>query len=144
LALRLPFWSDSQFTAVAHRRWRAPSAPYRQPRASDFKQSRVGFRRLRDYGNAKGVGSETSTAALPDRRDLIDGFVAEDETVWMRFKVAGTQGGKLYGLPPTGKRIEVPEIGVMRFADGKWKEAWYFADELGLMPQLNALHMLEA
>jgi hypothetical protein len=35
------------------------------------------------------------------------------------------------------------EIGVMRFADGKWKEAWYFADELGLMLQLNALHMLE-
>ena len=29
------------------------------------------------------------------------------------------------------------------FADGKWKEAWYFADELGLMLQLNALHMLE-
>jgi len=50
----------------------------------------------------------------------------------MRFKVAGTQ--------PTGKRIELPEIGVMRFADGKWKEAWYFADELGLMLQLNALH----
>ena len=24
----------------------------------------------------------------------------------MRFKVAGTQGGKLYGLTPTGKRIE--------------------------------------
>jgi predicted ester cyclase len=62
----------------------------------------------------------------------------------MRFKVAGTQGGTLYGLTPTGKGIEVPEIGVMRFADGKWKEAWYFADELGLMLQLNALHMLEA
>jgi hypothetical protein len=37
-----------------------------------------------------------------------------------------------------------PEIGVMRFADGKWKEARYFADELNLMLQLNALHMLEA
>lgn len=32
----------------------------------------------------------------------------------------------------------------MRFADGKWKEVWYFADERGLMLQLNALqHMLE-
>jgi hypothetical protein len=28
--------------------------------------------------------------------------------------------------------------------DGKWKETWYFAAELGLMLQLNALHMLEA
>jgi predicted ester cyclase len=132
---------DRNRLMVARSKGAAPPANLRAP---DFKQSRVGFQHLRDYGNAKGVGSETITAALPDRRDLIDGFIAEGETVWMRFKVAGTQGGKLYGLPPTGKRIEVPEIGVMRFADGKWKEAWYFADELGLMLQLNALHMLEA
>jgi predicted ester cyclase len=62
----------------------------------------------------------------------------------MRFKVAGTHGGKLYGLPPTGRRVEVPEIGIMRFTDGKWKDAFYFADELGLMLQLDALHMLQA
>ena len=30
----------------------------------------------------------------------------------------------------------------MRFADGKWKDAFYFAD--GLMLQLDALHMLKA
>jgi predicted ester cyclase len=131
---------DRNRLMVARSKGAAPPADLRAP---DFKQSRVGFQHLRDHGNAKGVGSETITAALPDRRDRIDGFIAEGETVWMRFKVAGTQGGRLYGLPPSGKRIEVPEIGVMRFADGKWKEAWYFADELGLMLQLNALHMLE-
>jgi predicted ester cyclase len=118
------------------------AAPPADLRAADFKQRRVGFQHLRDYGNAKGVGNETITVALPDRRDRIDGFFAEGETVWMRFKVAGTHGGKLYGLPPTGRRVEVPEIGIMRFADGKWKDAWYFADELGLMLQLDALHML--
>ena len=66
--------------------------------------------------------------APPDRRDRVDGFIAEDETIWMRFKVAGTQGGKLHGLPPTGKRVEVPAIGVMRFTGGKWKE-------LGTLPK---------
>jgi hypothetical protein len=40
------------------------------------------------------------------------------------------------------RRIEIPEIGIARFADGKWKEGWYFGDELGLMLQLGALHML--
>jgi predicted ester cyclase len=119
------------------------SAPPRNLRAPDFKQRRVGFQHLRDYGNAKGVGKETITKSLPDRHDRIDGFIAEGETVWMRFKVAGTQNGKLYGLPPTGRRVEVPEIGIMRFDDGKWKSAWYFADELGLMLQLGALQMLE-
>ena len=132
---------DRNRLMVARSKGAAPPADLRAP---DFKQRRVGFQHMRDYGNAKGVGDETITVSLPDRRDRIDGFIAEGETVWMRFKVAGTHGGKLYGLPPTGRRVEVPEIGVMRFADGKWKDAWYFADELGLMLQLDALHMLEA
>ena len=57
----------------------------------------------------------------------------------MRFKVAGTHGAPLYGLPATGRQVEVPEVGIMRIADGKWKEAWYFADELSLMMQLGML-----
>src|SRR6266508_973463 len=118
------------------------SSPSPGDRAPDLRQTRVGFAHLRDYGNANGVGKETITAALPDRRDRIDGFIAEGEYVWMRFKVAGTHGAKLYGLPPTGRRVEVPEIGIMRIVDGKWKEAWYFADELGLLLQLGATHML--
>lgn len=132
---------DRNRLMVARSKGAAPPANLRAP---DFKQRRVGFQHMRDYGNAKGVANQTITAALPDRRDRIDGFIAEGETVWMRFKVAGTHGGHLYGVPPTGRRIEVPEIGVMRFADGKWQDAWYFADELGLMLQLDALHMLAA
>jgi predicted ester cyclase len=115
------------------------SAPAASDRAADFKQTRVGFQHLRDYGNAHGVGSETITAALPDRRDRVDDVLAEGDKVWMRFRVAGTHGGRLYGLAPTGKRVEVPEVGIFRFADGKWKESWYFADELGLLLQLGAV-----
>ncbi len=115
------------------------SAPAASDRASDFRQTRVGFQHLRDYGNAKGVGSETITAALPGRRDRVDDVLAERDEVWMRFRVAGTHGGRLYGLAPTGRRVEVPEVGRMRFVDGKWKEAWYFADELGLLLQLDAV-----
>jgi predicted ester cyclase len=115
------------------------SAPAASERAADFRQTRVGFQHLRDYGNAKGVGKETITAALPGRRDRIDEVLAEGDEVWMRFRVAGMHGGRLYGLAPTQKAVEVPEVGITRFADGKWKEAWYFADELGLLLQLDAV-----
>jgi predicted ester cyclase len=114
------------------------SAPV-SDRTADFRQTRVGFQHLRDYGNARGVGAETITSALPDRSDRIDDVLAQDEKVWMRFKVAGTHGGKLYGIAPTQKRVEVPEVGIMRIVDGKWKEAWYFADELGLLLQIDAV-----
>jgi predicted ester cyclase len=118
------------------------STPPASDRAADFRQTRVGFQHLRDHGTAKGVAKETITAALPGRRDRIDDLIAEDEHVWMRFKVAGTHGAPLYGLPATNKQVEVPEVGIMRITDGKWKEAWYFADELGLLLQLGAEDML--
>lgn len=120
------------------------SAPPAGDRAADYRQRRFGFQHLRDYGIAKGVVEQSITASLPDRRDRIDGFLAEGDKVWMRFKIAGTHTANLYGLAPTNKRIEAPEVGIMRIVDGKWKEAWYFGDELGLLLQLNALHMLQS
>jgi predicted ester cyclase len=130
---------DRQRLIVAQSKGAAPPSGVR---SVDYRQSRQGFQHLRDYGNAHGVGKETPTLALPDRRDLIDTFLAEGDTVWMQFKIAGTHKANLYGFPATGKRIEIPEIGIARFADGKWKEGWYFGDELGLMLQLGAVHML--
>jgi len=119
------------------------SAPPKDYRAPDYRQRRLGFQHMRDWGNANGVGKETPTTALPDRRDSVDGFIAEGDKVWMQFRIAGTQTGRLYGVAPTGRRLEAAEIGIVRVVDGKWKDAWYFGDELGMMLQLNALHMLK-
>jgi predicted ester cyclase len=130
---------DRNRLMVARSKGSAPSAADRAP---DFRVTRVGFQHLRDYGNAKGVGRENISAALPDRRDRIDGLIADGEQVWMRFKVAGTHGANLYGMPATGRAVEVPELAIVRIVDGKWKEAWYFGDELGLLLQLGAVHML--
>jgi predicted ester cyclase len=43
----------------------------------------------------------------------------------------------LYSLPPAGRRVEAAEIGIARIVDGKWQDAWYFGDELGLLLQLG-------
>ncbi len=120
------------------------SSPPPEDRTGDYKQLRQGFQHLRDYGVAKGVAKQTPTLALPDRSDLVDDLLAEGDSVWMKFKIAGTQTGPLYGHPPTNRRIEIPEIGIARFAGGRWKEGWYFGDELGMMLQLDALQMLKA
>ena len=44
-------------------------------------------------------------------------------------------------LPAPLEEIEQAD-GVMRIADGKWKESWYFGDELGLLLQLDILQVL--
>jgi predicted ester cyclase len=112
--------------------------------APDFRQTRVGFQYLRDYGDKKGVPEQNITAAMPERHDRIEDFIAEGENVWMRFRLNAVQSKPLYGLPPAGKHVDVTEIGVMRVVDGKWKQAWYFGDELGLLLQLGILDTLQA
>ena len=55
----------------------------------------------------------------------------------MRFNVAGTHTVSMYGIPPTGKVVEVAEIGTAKFVHGKWARSWYLGDELGMILQLG-------
>jgi predicted ester cyclase len=113
------------------------STPPKDVRAADFKQLRNGFFNLREFGIRNGAAKETVALAMPERRDPIDGLLAEGDKVWMRFKLSAVHAKPLYGLPPTGRRVEAAEIGIARIVDGKWQDAWYFGDELGLLLQLG-------
>jgi predicted ester cyclase len=117
------------------------SSPFaRDNYAPDFRQTRVGFQHLRDYGEKTGTGSQNLTAATSERRDRIENLIAEGDKVAMRFRVVAVHTKPLYGLPPSGKRIEVAEVGIFRVVDGKLKEAWYYGDELGLLLQLGIVN----
>ncbi len=111
-------------------------------RSPAYKQRRQGLQHLRNYGVANGTAEFTPTRAFPGRNDRITGLLAEGEKVWMQFNLRGTHKASFYGFPATGLRVEMPEVGIMRVVDGKWVEGWYFGDELGILLQLGALHML--
>jgi len=108
--------------------------------ADDFRQLRNGFAHLRAFGVKNGNATQTLDAAVSERRDRIETLIAEGDKVVMRFRVVAVHTKPLYGLPATGKRIEVAEIGMFRIADGKLKEAWYYGDELGLLLQLGIVN----
>ena len=118
------------------------SAPSKTDRSPEHKQHRQGLQHMRNYGIKHNTAEFTPTRAFPDRKDHITAMLAEGDKVWMRFNLRGTHSASFYGFPPTGRRVEMPEIGIMRFADGKWIESWYFGDELGILLQLGALNML--
>ena len=130
---------DHNKITVARSKSAAPPADLRAP---DYQRTRAGFQHLRDRGIANGVGGQTITQGLPTRRDKVDVLLAEGDKVWMQFRLSGINDNSIYGLPPTHQRVEVPELGIMRFTDGQWKEAWYFGDELGLLLQLGAPNVL--
>jgi predicted ester cyclase len=103
-----------------------------------------GMQHMRDYAEANGVAHLPPTHAFPDRRDHITGLIAEGDRVWMLFNLRGTHTESFYGLPPTGRRVEMAEVGRMKFDGGRWTESWYYADGLGMLLQLDALHFIDA
>ena len=78
--------------------------------------------------------------AFPDTRmDVEDLIASEDKTV-ARVKVTATHQGDFMGVPPTGARVEIQLIDIMRFDDaGLVCEHWGVTDMLSLMQQLGVV-----
>lgn len=82
---------------------------------------------------------EAFFVAFPDAKlTFADTFAAEDR-VACRFVVEATHGGVFQGIGPTGKRITIPGITILRFEEAKCVERWSQADFLGLLAQLGAI-----
>ncbi len=78
-------------------------------------------------------------SAFPDMRVTADQLIAEGDTVVYRGTVSGTQTGEFFGIPPTGKRVTVTGIHIVRIADGKVAEHWSVRDDLGQITQLGLI-----
>jgi steroid delta-isomerase-like uncharacterized protein len=78
-------------------------------------------------------------AALPDLRFALEDEVAEDDRVVGRWTVTGTHEGELLGVPPTGKRLTLTGIQILRVADGRIAEQWVNFDALGMLRQLGVV-----
>ena len=76
---------------------------------------------------------------FPDFRNPIDFVVAEDELAVSYGRMTGTHAGDLMGLPATGRTIDLPTIGILRFANGRAIERWGLADNMTMMQQLGLL-----
>ena len=76
---------------------------------------------------------------FPDLHMTIEGMVGSGDTVVLRFRASGTQAGELFGVPPTGRRLEWTGIGWLRFQDGRLVERWNESDMISVLQQLGAI-----
>jgi len=87
--------------------------------APGYKRLRGGLHHL--AANAQGQGFPGTGSflrgAFPDRVDVIEEVIAEGDQVGMLFRFTGTHRGNLFGIPPTGKTVDVHEIAILRIAD---------------------------
>ena len=57
--------------------------------------------------------------SFPDRYEEIRDIVAEGDTVMVRWIFHGTHQGLFYGIPPTGKQIEINGFGIYYLENGQ-------------------------
>jgi len=78
--------------------------------------------------------------AFPDFYWRVDDQIAEGDRVTTRYTLGGTHQGEFFGVPGTGKRIEITGINIDRFDEGgKLVEEWPEYDLLGAMQQMGAV-----
>jgi len=70
---------------------------------------------------------------------VFDQTLESGDSVTVRFTMTGTHVGAFMGVPPTGRKIVLRGITILRFEDDKVIERWSSADMLGLLIQLGAV-----
>ncbi len=125
-------------------RYRAAKVSDRGPfLAPDFVRHRAGFSHIGELF-APGESAGMTDQSMPDRQNILIELTAKDDKVWGVFRVVGTHTGTIYGIPATGKSVDVIEAALWRVEGERIKEAWYFGDELGLLRQLGVTPPIEA
>ena len=74
---------------------------------------------------------------MPDVQVRIDEIVVEDDRAAVATMIEGTHTGALMGIEPTGRRIAVRGIDMVRVADGRIVEHRGLTDTVGLLRQLS-------
>ena len=74
--------------------------------------------------------------AFPDAQVSIDELVADGDRVAVATTLTGTHEGELLGIAPTGRRVSVTGIDLVRVQDGRIVEHRGLTDIVGLMRQL--------
>ncbi|MFQ5605640.1 MAG: ester cyclase [bacterium] len=75
--------------------------------------------------------------AFPDFHNEIDELIAEPGKVVARLTYRGTHQGKLFGIPPTNKKIAYAGVAIFYLSENKITEGWVLGDTLSLMKQLR-------
>lgn len=78
-------------------------------------------------------------AIFPAATFTIDDVVAAPPSVAVWWTMRGTHEGPLFGVEPTGRRVELSAIEIDRFDGGLLRETWTQSDQPGRMELVGAL-----
>ena len=76
-------------------------------------------------------------ASVPDADQELNLLFSSGPLVAAHVTYRGTQDGPMGPFPPSGRKVEIPFIGILRVEDGKIAEIWAEWDNLNALMQLG-------
>lgn len=89
------------------------------------------------------VVHQTTLIGMPDYHTNIEDLIAEGDKVVARVTMTGTHTGNFWGIPPTGRRVNLTGIYIVRIKDGKIVEHWGEENGMIVFRQLGFKTKLE-
>ena len=77
--------------------------------------------------------------AFPDLRYEIKNIVVSDNQVAVHTIMHGTHTGDFFGLKPSNRKVEVPQMQIEKISNGQIIEHWRVTDELTMQKQLGLI-----
>jgi steroid delta-isomerase-like uncharacterized protein len=77
--------------------------------------------------------------SIPDVHIQVQDMLCEGDRVAIRVTLQGTHTGQGLGVAPTGRRVSIQGIIIVRIVNGQIAEGWNSYDQLGLLRQVGAL-----
>jgi predicted ester cyclase len=78
-------------------------------------------------------------AGFPDLSTTIEEILRAGDTVATRLTWRGTHAGPYGGVAATGKPVQVRDMAIWHFRDGRVAEIWTLQDQFGLLKQIGYL-----
>lgn len=93
-------------------------------------QTKNGYAELSEY-------VDFVRSAFPDFHNEIVETISEGSKTFARLRYTGTHRGELFGIAPTGRRIEYAGAAVFTIRKDKIADVWVLGDIHGLIEQLR-------
>jgi predicted ester cyclase len=77
--------------------------------------------------------------AFPNKVTTIDGIIASDNQVVVRWTAKGTQKGEFEGVAPSNREFKITGISIFSIEHNKITEIWQVWDHLGLLEQIGEI-----
>lgn len=97
---------------------------------------------VREDGKTQGINFlQELMKAIPDIQFNIQDIFSDDNRAVIRFQFTGTHTGELFGIPPTGVKVNFSGVNIYRFENSKIAEVWQLWDWAGVLRQMEIFNI---